>query len=55
MLAIILLEQILRVRIARRTPVVGERTPPGAVGTRVLLPLVAGLVVWSLRGRRASA
>jgi len=51
MLGVILLEQVLRMLIGRRKPVTSVHTPPGVVGTRVLLPLAAALVVWSLTGR----
>ena len=51
MLGVIFLEQVLRLAIGRRKPAATRRTAPGAVGTRVLLPLVAALAVWSLTGR----
>lgn len=50
MVALILLEQVLRLVIGRRKPVASTRTPPGAVGTRVMLPVAVALLVWSLVG-----
>lgn len=55
MIALILLEQLLRLTIGRRKPVGSTRTPPGAVGTRVLLPVAAALLVWSLAASRRTA
>ena len=55
MIALILIEQLLRLTIGRRKPVGSTRTPPGVVGTRVLLPVAAALLVWSLAGSRRTA
>jgi hypothetical protein len=54
MIAVTLLEQVLRLAIGRRKPVGSIRTAPGAVTTWAMLRVAAALLIWSLAGRGGS-
>lgn len=54
MLAVVTLEQGLRIAIARRKPLQTEHAPPGAL-SRAMLPLAAAALAWSLSARRDRA
>jgi hypothetical protein len=51
MLAVVTLEQGLRIGIAQRKPLVTEHPPPGALSWGVL-PLAAAALAWSVSSRR---
>jgi hypothetical protein len=51
MLAVILIGQVLRMVITRRTPVVSARTPPGVMRSRVVVPFITAPLAWPLTGR----
>jgi hypothetical protein len=52
MLAIIFVEQMLRLLAGTLKPLAVAAPPPGAYYTYVLLPAAAVMLVWSLRARR---
>jgi hypothetical protein len=52
MLAIIVVEQMVRLVAGEVKPLAVAVPPPGAYYTYVLLPTAAVMLVWSLRGRR---
>jgi hypothetical protein len=53
MIAVTLLEQVLRLAIGRRTPVASIRTAPGADATWAMLPVAAALLIWPLAALRS--
>lgn len=52
MLAIIVVEQLLRLLAGELKPFIVAAPPLGAYYTYVLLPVAAVMLVWSLRARR---
>lgn len=48
MLAVIVLEQLLRLGMGWVKPLVVDAPPPGAVGSELVLPLAVVALVWSL-------
>jgi hypothetical protein len=52
MLAIVVVEQLLRLLAGELKPLAVAAPPPGAYYTYVLLPIAAVMLVWSLRARR---
>jgi hypothetical protein len=52
MLAIIVLEQLLRLLAGELQPLAVTAPPPGAYYTYALLPMAALMLLWSLRARR---
>lgn len=48
MLALIVLEQLLRLGVGQVKPLVVATPPPGAIGSQLLLPLALIALVWSL-------
>jgi hypothetical protein len=52
MLAIIVIEQLLRLLAGELKPLAVAAPPPGAYYTYALLPVAAVMLVWSLRVRR---
>jgi hypothetical protein len=52
MLAIIVVEQLLRLLAGELKPLAVGAPPPGAYYTYVLLPAAGVMLVWSLRARR---
>jgi hypothetical protein len=52
MLAIIVVEQLLRLLAGDLKPLAVAALPPGAYYTYALLPTAAVMLVWSLRARR---
>jgi hypothetical protein len=51
MLAIVSLEQALRIGVGQLKPVEVAAPPPGEIGSYILLPLSLLALLWSLRGR----
>jgi hypothetical protein len=49
MLAVVVLEQLLRLVLGRLKPLQVATPPPGAIGSQLLLPLAALALLWSLR------
>ena len=49
MLAVIAAEQLLRIGIGQLKPLVVPAPPPGAIGSRIILPLAVIAFLWSLR------
>lgn len=54
MLAVVVLEQVLRLGAGQLKPLVVADPPPGAVGSALLLPIAAGMLLWSLRPNTAN-
>ena len=52
MLAVIVVEQLLRLLAGELKPLAVASPPPGAYYTYALLPTAAVMLVWSLRLRR---
>ena len=48
MLLIVFLEQLLRIGAGRLKPLQVAAPPPGAIGTQILLPVSAVILIWSL-------
>lgn len=60
MLAIVVVEQLLRIGMGRLKPLDVPKPPPGAAGSRILLPLALIALLWSLwrgptKGRSGAA
>jgi len=55
MLAIILLEQLLRLGVGQIKPLVVTSPPPGAVGSFILIPLTLAALVFSLKSKSRSS
>lgn len=55
MLAIVSLEQALRIGVGQLKPVEVAAPPPGEIGSYILLPLSLLALLWSLRGRPEAA
>jgi hypothetical protein len=53
MLLLIVLEQVLRLLMGQLKPIVAAGTPPGAIGSELLLPVAAVMLLWSLKRERA--
>ena len=51
MLAVVVVEQLLRIGAGQLKPLVVATPPPGAVGSRILLPLALIMFLWSLQRR----
>jgi hypothetical protein len=47
-LALMVIEYVARLAIGRARPIETLGTPPGEIGTYVMIPLALGLLVWSL-------
>jgi len=54
MYVLLILETLLRMLVGHIRPVTFARTPPGAIGNYVMLPLAALMLVLSLRGATTS-
>jgi hypothetical protein len=54
-LTVVAVEQILRIGSGRLKPLDVAKEPPGAIGSRVLLPISIGGLIWSLRSRARRA
>jgi len=54
MLAVIVLEQLFRMGAGQLKPLVVATPPPGAIGSRILLPLAVIALLWSLRRRKVN-
>jgi hypothetical protein len=48
MLAVIVLEQLLRIGVGQIKPLVVAAPPPGAIGSELILPIALIALVWSL-------
>jgi hypothetical protein len=48
MLAVIVLEQLLRIEVGQIKPLVVAAPPPGAIGSELILPIALIALVWSL-------
>ena len=55
MLAIVFVEQVLRIGIGQLKPVVGAAPPPGEIGSYILLPLSVLALLLSLRRTSGAA
>jgi hypothetical protein len=55
MLAVVALEQALRIGVGQLKPVDVAAPPPGEIGSYILLPLSLLALLWSLRGRPEAA
>ena len=55
MLAVVALEQALRIGVGQLKPVDVAAPPPGEIGSYILLPLSLLALLWSLRGRLEAA
>jgi hypothetical protein len=48
MLAVIVLEQLLRIGVGQLKPLVVAAPPPGAIGSELILPIALIALVWPL-------
>ena len=51
MLAIVLLEQLLRLGVGQTKPLVVSSPPPGAIGSYILIPLTLIALIFSLKSK----